>query len=244
MHPRRAPLLILLLACATWASAQGGPDRDGRLIDTDLAPDLRTLAPSDLYVVDDRDAGGTVRLKFTTVIWNAGDGPVEVRGDPDGEAIRVRQVVHAIDGGVREVGPVGSFDFEHRHGHLHLSSFARYELWSLGPDGPAELVAENAKVGFCLMDNLQVDPDAVATEPVYEGCEASVQGISPGWGDRYVAQLYEQDLEIEGLADGRYRLVHIANPDGALAESDLGNNAAHVDLVLRDGTTVDILTRP
>lgn len=40
------------------------------------------LPPSDLYIVDDRDDGGTIRLKFTTVVWNAGDGPMEMRGCP------------------------------------------------------------------------------------------------------------------------------------------------------------------
>lgn len=237
-----SPLLTtLLLAYGTAALADGSHAADERLQEGDLAPDLQTLVPTDLYVVDDRDAEGTVRLKFTTVIWNAGAGPVEVRGDPDGDAIRVEQVVHRADGSVRPVGPVGSFDYEHRHGHLHLSAFASYELWTLDASGPRERVAENAKVGFCLMDNLLVDPAATATEPVYEGCDATVQGITPGWGDRYVAQLYEQDLVIEGLPDGRYRLIHIANPAGALAEADHDNNAAFVDLILRDGTTVETL---
>lgn len=201
-------------------------------------PDLRVLPPSDLHVVDERDQGGPLRLKFTTVIWNGGEGPMEVWGDPseDGESLAVEQVLFDEDGRKRPAGPVGSFDFEHRHGHLHLTSFARYELWTLDGDAPGELVAENPKVGFCLMDNFVVDEETAADEPTYLGCEAEVQGISPGYGDEYVAQLYEQDLEIDGLPDGRYRLVNVANPDGELSEARLDNNAAHVDVVLRDGT--------
>jgi hypothetical protein len=215
------------------AQADASPFRLG-----DRVPDLEVLPPDDLYVVDDRDEGGTVRLKFSTTIWNAGAGPMEVWGDPseDGTDLHVHQVVQDADGRLRPIRPVGSFDFDHRHGHLHLTAFARYQLWTLGEDGPGELVAENDKVGFCLMDNLVVDEARAPADPVYGGCEAEVQGISPGWGDIYVAQLYEQDIVIEGLPDGRYRLVNVANPDGVLAEARLDNNAGHVDLVLEGGT--------
>jgi len=211
---------------------------EARLRPDDLAPDLRVLPPSDLYIVDDRDDGGSLRLKFTTVVWNDGEGPMEIRGSPiEGEALRVRQIVHRSGGGTREAGPVGRFDFEHRHGHVHLSSFARYELWSLDGDRPVERVATNQKVGFCLMDNLVVDDVRASEEGSYDdGCDERVQGISPGWGDRYVAQLYEQDLVIDHVPDGRYRLVNVANPDGVLAEARLDNNVAAVDVVLEAGT--------
>lgn len=234
-----AGLATTALVAASLTIAQEALDASDRLRPGDLAPDLRALVPSDLYVVDDRDDGGTVRLKFATVIWNAGEGPMEIRGspDPDDGEVRVRQIVHRAGGGTRVAGPVGSFDFEHRHGHVHLSSFARYELWRLEGDAPVTLVAINPKVGFCLMDNLPVDAGRAAEEPVYDqGCDATRQGISPGWGDQYVAQLYEQDLVIDGLPDGRYRLVNIANPEGVLAEADRSNNAAHLDLELRDAT--------
>lgn len=205
-------------------------------------PDLRVLPPSDLHVVDERSQGGSLRLKFTTVIWNDGEGPMEVWGDPseDGESLAVEQVLLDEDGRKRPAGPVGSFDFEHRHGHLHLTSFARYELWTLDGGTPGELVAENPKVGFCLMDNFVVDEATAADDPTYLGCEAEIQGISPGYGDEYVAQLYEQDLEIGGLPNGRYRLVNVANPDGELREARLDNNAAHIDVVLRDGTVTPV----
>ena len=239
-----AGLAAATVVAASLTIAQEALDPDGRLRPGDLAPDLRARVPSDLYVVDDREEGGSLRLKFTTVIWNAGEGPMEIRGssDPDDGEVRVRQIVHRSAGGTREAGAVGTFDYDHRHGHIHLSSFARYELWTLDGDVPVTLVAVNPKVGFCLMDNLRVDAARAAEDPVYDqGCEATRQGISPGWGDQYVAHLYEQDLVIDGLPDGRYRLVNVANPDGVLAEADRSNNAAHLDLELRDGavTVVD-----
>jgi hypothetical protein len=234
-----AGLVTTALVAASLTIAQETTRAEARLRPGDLAPDLRAVVPSGLYVVDDRDAGGTLRLKFTTVIWNAGEGPMEIRGssDPDDGEVRVRQIVHRADGGTRVAGAVGTFDFEHRHGHVHLSSFARYELWTLDDGVPVTLVAINPKVGFCLMDNLTVDATRAAAEPVYDqGCDATRQGISPGWGDQYVAQLYEQDLVIEGLPDGPYRLVNVANPEGVLAEADHDNNAAFLDVELRGGT--------
>lgn len=225
-----APAAPLTWAARTPPAAQAGAERGG------LLPDLRVVQPHDLVVVGSR-AEGDLRLKFTTVIWNDGQGPIEVQGavrEETGE-LEVFQYLHFEDGTVRRDRPVGTFDYEHRHGHLHLSSFARYELWSLDAEGRAEaLVAENAKVGFCLMDNLVVDEPRAEGDASYGGCEAEVQGISVGYGDEYLADLYEQDLNISHLEGGRYRLVNIANPDEVLREARYDNNAASVDIRLRD----------
>lgn len=230
--PETLRLLALgLLACL--GSAVAAEDARGLLL-----PNLRVLPPTDVHLVDQRPEG-PLRLKFTTVIWNAGEGPMEVRGDPDAAEgdLRVTQYLYDADGRARPERDVGTFDFEHRHGHLHLVNFARYELWSLGDDGqPLERVAANEKVGFCLMDNRVVDAGTAPPEPVYGGCEAAVQGISPGWGDEYLAQLFEQDLDVTDLAPGRYRLRHEANPDGVLHEADRDDNHAFVDVVLEEDT--------
>lgn len=196
-----------------------------------LLPDLQVLVPSGLYIADERATGGDRRLKFTTTIWNAGPGPLEVRGheDPANGALRAMQVFHTFEGEVLEGELVGLFEFEHRHGHLHLAGFARYELWSLTPDdGLLELVALNDKVGFCLMDNVVVDESLVDETwgPYPADCLGDVQGIAPGFGDIYVAQLFEQDLVLDDLPDGRYALINIANPDGDIEELRVDNNSA------------------
>lgn len=200
---------------------------------SELLPDLRIRPPSDLALIGSRSAG-TLRLKFTTIIWNDGEGPVEVRGSQNSEEeLKVRQYVHRHDQEPVPDRAVGSFDYEHRHGHLHLGGFARYELWSLDDAGRAvDLVAQNAKVGFCLMDNLPIDEERAPEQPVYFDCDAEVQGISVGYGDIYVAALYEQDLNVSHLTDGRYRLVNIANPENAVRELATDNNAAHVDIIM------------
>lgn len=219
---------LLLLGAAPAAQEPGGI----------ALPNLRVLPPDDLYLVDERP-DGPLRLKFTTVIWNDGEGPMEVRGDPDapGAALQVTQYLYDEAGRAHPGPEVGTFDFQHRHGHLHLVDFARYELWSLDAEGrPEQQVAENDKIGFCLMDNRVVAPEAAPPDPVYGGCEAEVQGISTGYGDEYLAQLYEQDIDVTGLPEGRYRLVHEANPGGVLREASLDDNDAGVDLYLGEGT--------
>jgi hypothetical protein len=206
-----------------------------------LLPDLQALPPSALYIVPAGN-GRETRLKFTTVIWNAGPGPLEVRGgeDPVSGELAVYQVLYTADGQAVPGEQVGEFDFEHRHGHLHLGDFARYELWSTAADGSlAELVAVNEKVGFCLMDNLLVDSELVTGDGQARypsDCRGDVQGISPGYGDIYVGELYEQDLVITGLPAGRYALVNIANPAGVIMETTTRNNSALSYLILEGGT--------
>ena len=206
-------------------------------------PDLQILDPYDIHTVGS-PSGGDLRLKFGTMIWNAGAGPLETRGaqNPRTKQLEVYQYLYPRGEGDAQRGRrIGTFDYNHRHGHLHLQTFARYQLWSLDPAGePAEPVATNDKVGFCLMDIKPVDgrrPNA-APAPVYAGCRADVQGISVGYGDEYVAQLFEQDLDLTGLPDGNYALVTVANPDREIAEVRSGNNTAAVMLALQGGALV------
>jgi hypothetical protein len=199
-------------------------------------PDLKPLTPSDIYTVGSR-AEGDLRLKFATTIYNAGRGPLETRGarNPRTGALEVYQYVY--EGKRAAKGrPVGTFNYNHRHGHLHFDEFARYELWSLGADGRrVARVAQNAKVGFCLMDIKQMSSDRTHLEsgliekpggPVYAGCRRDVQGISVGWGDEYLALLYEQDLDLTGVPSGNYALVITSNPGRQIEEMDYRNNAA------------------
>lgn len=85
-----------------------------------------------------------------------------------------------------------------------------------------------------------IDADTADLErgAVYGGCRAEVQGVSVGYGDAYVAQLYEQDINISRVPDGNYALVTTANPERAIEETDYENNAAIVYLALKDGQLV------
>lgn len=209
-------------------------------------PDLKPARPKDVYTVGSR-AGGDLRLKFDTTIWNAGLGPLETRGakNPTTGRLEVYQYIYqGAPQGRRALqgSRVGTFDYNHRHGHLHFDDFAHYELWSLGARGERQtLVADNAKVGFCLMDikdmesgrtHLQSGRMGKPGGPVYAGCRADIQGVSVGWGDEYLALLYEQDLDLTGVPDGDYALLIKTNPAGRLEELDYRNNTVTVEVRL------------
>lgn len=211
-------------------------------------PDLRPLRPYDIYTVGSR-AAGDLRLKFATTIYNAGRGPLETRGaeNPETGALEVYQYVY--EGGRAVQGrAVGTFNYNHRHGHLHFDEFARYELWTVGANNrPLARVAQNQKVGFCLMDIKNMATAATHLEsglvgevggPVYAGCREDVQGISPGWGDEYLALLYEQDLDLTDVPAGRYALRITTNPDREIEEARYDNNEAVVYLTLQNEKVV------
>lgn len=209
-----------------------------------LRPNLKISPPNNLYVVGSRITG-TLRLKFGTMIWNAGEGPLETRGATNSTTGKreVHQFFRTAGGKVTRGPRIGTFNYNHRHGHLHLEAFARYELWSLGESGRTlERVTLNTKVGFCLMDNKAVDTDLrnAARAPIYSGCRADIQGISVGYGDEYVAQLLEQDLDITNLPDGNYTLMTTANPDSRLVETNYADNTASIHIQLKEGS-VDII---
>ena len=204
---------------------------------TPLLPDLIAYAPSDLGLVGSR-AEGTLRLKFTTRFSNQGEGPLEVRPERE-DGSRLLQVVYSADpdAPLSEHNEVGHYTFEQRHGHLHIDTFAYYELWSVDEQGDlVEPLVSNPKVGFCLIDAEIADPAMTSKEmQVYWGCRSEVQGLSPGWGDVYTAQLAVQDLNVSSLPDGRYALVNVINAQENLIESDYTNNRAWVYLGIEDG---------
>ena len=208
-----------------------------------LLPDLVAHAPSDLGLVGSKEENN-LRLKFTTRFSNAGEGPLEVRAEngsenTQGESERLVQVLYTRDADEPDIQPiVGRYALEQAHGHLHLESFARYELWSVGEQGElVESLVSNPKVGFCLIDAEAVDPEVTPVESrVYWGCRSEVQGLSVGWGDLYAAQLAVQDLNVSALPDGRYALLNIINHGETLIEGDYTNNRAEALLRLEDGT--------
>ena len=69
------------------------------------------------------------------------------------------------------------------------------------------------------------------------------EGISVGYGDDYKANLEGQWLALNGLAPGRYLLVHRVNADRRLRERSYSNNAASLLLRLRwrHGPRIDVL---
>jgi hypothetical protein len=159
----------------------------------------------------------------------------------------VRQLVRRSDGTVRvrlaraELRYVRS----ETHAHWHLLDFMRYELRRASDGTP---VQPDEKTGFCLGDRYETDRhtrlENEPAQPVWtEECGRGQpglltvrEGISPGYGDDYVPALEGQYVDVTQVPAGRYVLVHRANPERALEESDYANNAASVLVQLRRTT--------
>jgi hypothetical protein len=264
MRPHRFARGLSLLATAwlaagfaraAWAApqldpgpgGQSGAKQQAEVVDPDalLLPDLQTLPPSDLNV---RLLGNGRRvLRLANTVWNSGDGPLELAGalNTDTGMTQVHQRLHALDGTWQEV-LVGEFVFHLGHDHWHTDRFAEYHLWSLTPTGaPGRIVATSAKLSYCVIDTDAVDREHPAFENRrrYYGCGRELQGLSPGWGDKYKHFLEGQSIDITDVPDGLYALVSTANPDARLIEADYGNNTATIYLTLA-GRKVEVVEGP
>jgi hypothetical protein len=204
-------------------------------------PDLRTLPPSDLRL-EVRSTGRV--LRFANTVWNRGPAPLELRGEAAATTglIQVYQTI-CNSRSVASERRVGEFVWHASHGHWHLEAFARYELWSLSPDGDIDqLVAQGEKISYCMRDTDAVDGDrpGFSDRPSYGACGPRRQGLSVGWGDKYKSFLEGQELELGDLADGIYALVSTANPGAALLEADYDNNTAVVYVRIL-GRTIEVV---
>jgi hypothetical protein len=211
-----------------------------------LLPDLRTVPPADLTVEFAR--GGRRLLRLANMVWNSGQGPLELAGalNPSTQQTIVIQRLALPDSETVHEYVVGEFVYHPMHGHFHLEDFAVYRVWSLTPEGELhQLVASGDKLSYCLMETNVIDRDNpnFSRRRVHTDCGQETQGILPGWGDRYNAELDGQTIDITHLANGRYALLSTANPTGALLESDYTNNTGAVIIELRN-TRVTILGKP
>ena len=84
------------------------------------------------------------------------------------------------------------------------------------------------------MDTDRIDASA-SSQPHYTTCDATVQGLSVGWGDTYGSQLPGQEIDLTSLPDGLYTLTIVADPKGRLSEITTSDNSA---CVLRSASRV------
>ena len=239
MRPRFALALVLVLIGAAGPAAGAGPAR---------FPDLRTRPPTDLRF--DVLADGTHVLRFTNTVWNAGEGRLELEGNP-----RPRQAGSAVYQNLYDA-PTGGARVGHRqvssdvvyhptHEHYHFADFANYLLLKQDRDGRYRATTQRGvKTGFCVLDWARVRG---SSGPQYTECGRELQGLSVGWGDVYGYWLDDQWVVLGGrrLADGEYGLRSTADPKGKLAEGGRdGNNAATAYFTVRGGRITDVRRRP
>lgn len=240
-------LLVLVLLAAGAGLGVGGLLLLRDQGPEELLPDLDQAAPSALAIVQ---VGDTYRLAFASAVDNVGRGPLLLEGERPSraeQAMGVRQLVRNSDGTVRVRSVRAELRYvrSETHAHWHLLDFERYELRRAADGMP---VQPDEKTGFCLGDRYETDPrtrlenepaQAVWTEECGRGQPALLavrEGISPGYGDHYAPALEGQYVDVTQVPAGRYVLVHRANPEQVLEESDYANNAASVLVQLRRTT--------
>jgi hypothetical protein len=201
----------------------------------ELLPDFDQRSPFRLTLA------GT-KLGFASATDNVGDGPIWVRGTRSlpSTPMNAQQLVRLSDGSVRSYDDAGLLRYtpESTHSHWHLLDFQRYELRTAEGD----LVVRDRKSGFCLADHygqaasrvsVFAGPRFLGNCAAYEPGAMSVeQGTSPGYTDLYPAHFHGQNLELRGVPEGIYLLVHRANAEELLEELDYSNNAASLRIRL------------
>jgi hypothetical protein len=224
----------------------------------ELLPDLK-MAP--IYnITVERSAAGRKKLRFGTIVWNVGQGPLEVHADTRSGPFMTNlgQWITTIGGGGYLSPRPGAIAFYSTdgHDHWHIQRFVIVTLYrspvdgepSPTPGGPTFELRTLRKIGFCLTDLVRVP---AALRPVgsparigypVRGCgvRASTSlrmGISVGFGDDYKPFFAHQAVDVTGLAEGTYRLCATVNGDGMWHEIDnVANNSSWVDLALNPAT--------
>ena len=234
--PTVTPILVLGVDAAPAATVvattpEPGPDH-GLLL-----PDIAVSPPRELYVAF---AGGGRQLRFSTTVSNVGAGPLEILGqfeEEDGRAVATQLLHRGEEGPFQH--PVGTLDFDGGHGHWHFEDFMTFELWSYEEDGALDaMLASTGKISFCLLDFTAIDPapQHAFDLPLFDMCDWTRQGLSPGWEETYAAWLPGQELDITHVPDGRYVVRTVLDPDNRLIDANRFNHTTAVFIELTGGS--------
>ncbi len=224
------------LATCAMALNFAGPSQAA----SDKLPNLTPLPASDIIAVA---SGSTLTMRFAALNWNNGSGRLEVRsGAEDREAGRqkVYQRIYSDTGTYRDV-LAGSFVYHEAHQHIHFDDFALYTLQPVNAPGASQRTS--AKTTFCIMDTNHIDAGLAGSpsSPEYTTCDASVQGMSVGWGDEYGSHLDGQSIDVTGLPDGSYNLKIEVDPKNRIVESDESDNVSN-QVVKKSGDSITPVT--
>jgi hypothetical protein len=231
-------LLLTPLLTVTPVSARTGD----RFPDLEMAP-LNQLA---LATVEGHKA-----IRFMTIVYNVGDGPMQMRAKRrvGNELKRVFQIITNQDGTTRRIRKYGAQVFYSGDGHDHFH-IARFNVVRLTPaPGNTYTMTERRlrKIGFCLVDSIRKSPAPPnqAPSPSFYSCGYSGStfvrtGISVGWGDIYSPSTAFQDIDVSGLPDGNYRLCATVNPLGVWTEKgkNYANNSTWTDVHMDQANNV------
>jgi len=242
-------LVVVTLLAGLAASLAPEPGRAAAA----LYPDLRPTNPSSLYF--DRatiDGSSHYILRFSNTVWNVGEGRLELQGDPNpnGSNVIYQNVYDHPTGGSRIRHDQVSLDviYHPSHYHYHLTNFASYLLLKRDGSGAYQpTTADGTKTSFCIIDYARLNASGPAGAR-YTSCSSTLQGLSVGWGDTYVASLPEQwvDLGTSMLPNGAYAVRSTVDPANKLNEGGRdGNNTATTYFTVSNGIiTIGTSTSP
>jgi len=139
----------------------------------------------------------------------------------------------------------GSMTYHVSHGHMHVDDWGKYSLRNEVPGTDPTtwpIVAEGAKLGFCLMDYgscayynghcVNQEGSVLTTNAPNYGlgggsysCGLTNQGISAGYTDIYYYYLDGMQIPIPAsVCNGTYKLVVVLDPYDYFLEEDESNN--------------------
>lgn len=209
-----------------------------------LMPDLG-MARFRQFSVDTILIPGRSLLRFTTVLINIGDGPLQTHGydrQPNGDMSVEQQIQDSGGGFTSYPTQYNMYYAGDGHNHWHLRDFESYVLQRTnGPDRRT-----GAKHGFCLQDSYKFNlslPGAPASA-FYLNCgnSSSTQvttGISVGWGDKYASNLRDQYIDITDLPSGQYTLTGTADALDSISERcELNNTTTAVLQISGNNVTI------
>ncbi len=246
---------VLLASAITLLSAAPGAQAANP---KPLYPNLKTLKPKGLrfgtYPID-----GTRHhiLRFTNTVWNAGQGPLDLRGKtvttPSGKKkTKVFQRIYDRKGDYKTSEAVGLFVYHPApsHDHFHFGDFAEYQLWTRADydkwvdadkSYQEQFEQKGAKTTFCVYDTTRVRGNLPGSprSKVYRRCDEKRQGLSVGWGDTYKFKLPDQWIDLGGapLEDGDYVLRSVADPKNRLYESANKSDTSRESQQANEGVT-------
>lgn len=207
-----------------------------------MLPNLKALPAREVSIAV--DASGATQLRFSTISWNAGTGPLTLVAGTIDSSTNSQDVWQWIklEGGGDAKRLAGSFVWHPLHNHFHFEGYALYTLQPASASGASDRTGQ--KTTFCVMDTNRIDGTLTGspTSGYYTTCGSSTQGMSVGWGDRYGSSLAGQSIDVTGMADGDYKLFIDVDPQNRLTEASEADNQSCV--LLRIGVaarTVQVL---
>ena len=199
---------LLLVSAALFlpaASPDGTPLPAGALL-----PDLITVIPGQIQVVNPGKDGKTELLRFSNAIANLGDGPWHMRPEFPLNTLDPQKAIQELyDASGSKVAEkvVSQFEFHPTHNHWHINGVALFEVRASrgGRTGGADIGAvygrNSIKTTFCLIDWIRYEGNSnngKKSDRVYFDCMGATQGISVGWVDQYHQATDGQELDITG----------------------------------------------